>query len=136
MQKISPKNIAEAVYEATENKSGDDLMVVLKRGAKMLKDKRMLGSSSKVLDALQNIFDKKTNTVRAKVTTAKNIGYEEKDKLEEEIKKKYGAQSIASEFFIKEELLGGVRIEVGDEILDTTYKNKLYKLEKFLVEEK
>lgn len=134
MIKISPKNIAEAVHNATEGKSGLELREVLERSVQMLQNKRMLGKSDEVLNALQNIFDKKTNTVRIKVLSAKRIGHTDKNKLEHEIKKKYKAEKIISEFFEKEELLGGMRVEVGDEVTDSTWKNKLHKLEKFLIE--
>lgn len=113
MAKISSKNIAEAVYEATENKSEQDLAVAIKRSAQILKDKRMLGKSDEILEALQNIFDKKTNTVRVKITTAKNVGPEEKNKLGNEIKERYKAQNVISEFFQNKELIGGMKIEVG-----------------------
>lgn len=136
MAKISPKNIAEAVYEATEGKSGQDLAVLLKRSAQVLGKKHMLDKSSEVLNALQNIFDQKTGTARMKVTTAKVMGKEEKNKLENEIKGKYKIKNVIGEFFEKEELLGGMRIEVGDEVWDNTYRNKLHKLEKFLMQEK
>ena len=136
MTKISPQNIAEAIYDSTEGKSGHNLTEILKRSAKILKDKRMLSKSQEVLKALQNIFDKKTNTIRMKVTTAKRMGHEAKNKLEHEIKEKYKAQIVISEFFEKAELLGGMRVEVGDEVEDTTYKSKLQKLEKFLIQEK
>jgi F-type H+-transporting ATPase subunit delta len=136
MTKISSKNMAEAVYEATEKKSGEDLALALKRSAQILKDKRMLGKSDEVLSILQNIFDKKTGIVRAKITTAKSINGEEKRKLENEIKERYKAQNVISEFFEKEELLGGMKVEVGDEVLDSTYSHKLYELEKFLMQRK
>ena len=134
--KISPKNFAEAVYGATEGKSGPDLTIALKRSAQVLKDKRMLGKSNEVLNALQNIFDKKTGTVRMKVITAKSIDSHETSKLENEIKEKYNAQIVIGEFFKKEEILGGMRVEVEDEVLDNTYRNKLQKLEKFLMQAK
>jgi|SRR3989338_6740520 len=136
MTKISPQNIAKAVYEATEGKSGQDLAVTLKRSVQTLKRLRMLSKSDEVLSALQNIFDKKTGTVRAKVTTAKRMGPDERNKLTNEIKAKYKAQIVRGEFFEKEELLGGIKIEVGDEILDNTYRNKLHELEKFLIQAK
>ena len=136
MAKISPKNIAEAVYEATEGKFGQELAVVIRRSTQLLKDKHMLGKSSEVLNALQNIFDKKNGTVRMKVTTAKTMEREEKSKLENEIKEKYKAQIVVGEFFEKKELLGGIRVEIGDEVLDNTYKNKLYRLENFLMQNK
>ena len=136
MAKISPKNIAEAVYVATEGKLGQDLTTMIRRSVKMLKEKRMLGRSDEVLDALQSIFDKKTGTVRAKITTAKSIGHQEKKNLENEIKEKYKAQNVLSEFFEKKELLGGMKIEVGDEVLDSTYRKKIQELEKFLIQRK
>ena len=134
--KISSQNIAEAVYRATEGRSSQDLAVTLKRSAQVLKDKHMLGKSGEVLNALQNIFDKKTNTVRIKVTTAKSLGLGERNRLENRIKEKYKAQIVIDEFFEKKELLGGMRVEIGDEVLDDTYKNKLHKLEKFLIQGK
>ncbi|MEK7190509.1 MAG: F0F1 ATP synthase subunit delta [Patescibacteria group bacterium] len=136
MVKISPKNIAEAVYEATEGKSGQNLALTLRRSVQVLAGKRMLGRSGEVLGALQNIFDKKTGTVRMKVTTAKPLGPLEKSKLESQVKEKYKMQIVLGEFFEKEELLGGTRIEIGDEILNDTYRNKLEQLENFLKQEK
>ena len=133
MAKISPKNIAEAIYQAIEGKSPSESLEVLKRVVRMLSKRRMLGKSKDVLSALQEIIDKKTGTVRAKVITAKSMGDGEKKKLEEELKERYKAKKVASEYFEKRELLGGMRVEVGDEVLDTTYKNGLQKLEKFLM---
>lgn len=133
MAKISSKNIAEAVYKATEGKSGDALAETMKRSVKVLSDKRLLGKSKDILQALQDIIDRKNNTVRIKVMTAKALNGEERRKLENEIKEKYKAQKVESEFFERPELLGGMRIEIGDEVLDTTYKNKLGKLQKFLI---
>ena len=136
MQKISPKNIAEAVYEATEGKSGSDLALALKRSVQMLSDKRLLGKSEEILSALQNIADKKSGTIRMKVVTAKTITGEERHRLEYEIKEKYKAKHVERIFFEKAELLGGMRVEVGDEVTDNTYKERLRKLEKFLIQGK
>ncbi|HTE48691.1 MAG TPA: F0F1 ATP synthase subunit delta [Candidatus Paceibacterota bacterium] len=136
MSKISPKNIAEAIYKATEGKSGVVLAEILHRGAQMIQNKRMIGKSDEILKTLQNIQDIETGTVRAKVTTAKKISHEERNKIEHEVKEKYKGKSVVSEFFEKEELLGGMRVEVGDEVLDTSYKSALMKLKDFLIQAK
>ena len=133
MKKISSKDITEAVHNATEGKSGNDLALLLKRSAQMLKEKRLLGKSEDVLRALQNILDKESGSVRMKVVTAVTMDSGEKKKLENEIKEKYKARKVISEFFEEKELLGGMRVEIGDEVLDTTYKSQLSKLEKFLI---
>lgn len=134
MQKISPKNIAEALYEATLSKNEAELKELLKRSVSILDKKNMLGKSEDILQALQNIIDKKTNTVRLKVTTAESMTSENKKNLERDMKEKYKAEIVLGEFFVKEELLGGMRVEVGDEVQDTTYKHTLHKLEKFLIQ--
>lgn len=135
MTKISPKNIAEAVYNATKGKSGHELDSLMKRTVQVLHSKRLLGRSEEVLQALQNMIEESTGAVRAKVTTAKILGSGERKKLEHEIKEKYKAEHVVGEFFEKAELLGGVRVEVGDEVWDNTYKSKLNKLEKFLMKQ-
>ena len=135
MSKISPKNIAEAIYKATEGKSGSELEHMIKRGAQVILDRRMLGKSGDIVNALQHIIEEKRGAVRMKVFPAQNMASGERKKLENEIKEKYKAQIVIGEFFEKAELLGGVRIEVGDEVLDTTYQNKLQKLEKFLIKQ-
>ena len=134
MTRIYPKEIAEAIYSASQGKSGKILEAAIERSVQIIASKHMLGKTTEILEALQNIFDKKSGVIRAKVTTSKKIGYELRSKIEEEIKKRYGVQKVVSEFFENKELLGGMRVEVGDEILDTTYRNKFNQLEKFLIQ--
>ena len=134
MPKISERHIAEAIYEATEGRSGKELDIVLKRAVKVLKDRRLLSKSKDILRALQDISDKKNGIVRMKVITRSAINGKEKKNIEHEIMLKYKAKKIASEFFENPEVLGGMRIEVGDEVNDTTYKSKLERLEKFLIQ--
>ena len=136
MAKISPKNIAEAIHTATKDKSGADLDRVLKRSVKVLWQKRMLGKSNDILKELQNILEKKAGIVRMKVTTRGKMETTERHKLESEIKEKYKAGKVVGEFFENEEVLGGVRVEVGDEVIDATYRNRLRQLERFLIQEK
>ena len=136
MTKISPKHIAEALSEAIQGKSGIELAEVLKRGAKYIQSKNMLGKSEEILNILEDIVEKKSGVVRVKFTTAKSIGNEERKKMEDKIREKYKIQIIKSEFFERRELLGGSRVEIGDEVIDTTYKSRLQKLEKFLIQSK
>ena len=134
MTRITPKNFALALYSATKGKVGGDFEKLIKRGVQVLQDKRMIGKSKDILSALEHIVDTDTGTVRMKVTTAKKLESEKRMKLEHEIKEKYKAKVVISEYFEKAELLGGMRVEVGDEVIDSTYKNGLQKLEKFLIQ--
>ncbi len=134
MSRISPKIFAEALYSATKGKVGNEFEQLIGRGVEILKNKRLLGKSKEILAHLQNIIDQDAGIVRVKVTTAKKLENDKRKKLEHEIKEKYKANTVISEYFEKEELLGGMRVEAGDEVVDSTYKNGLRKLEKFLIQ--
>lgn len=136
MTKITPKIFAEAMYAATKGKVGVDFEKMIKRGVQILDNKRMLGKSENILSALEHIVDIDTGTIRMRVTTAEKLGSEKRHKLEHEIKEKYKAKKVISEYFEKEELLGGMKVEVGDEVVDSTYKNGLEQLGKFLIQQK
>jgi F0F1-type ATP synthase delta subunit len=136
MTKITPKIFAEAMYGATKGKVGAEFERLIKRGVQVLENKRLLGKSKDILAALVDLVDKDTGTVRVRVTTAGKMENEKRKKLEHEIKEKYKAKVVISEYFEKAELLGGMRVEVGDEVEDSTYKNGLRKLEKFLIQGK
>ncbi|PIP69006.1 F0F1 ATP synthase subunit delta, partial [Candidatus Nomurabacteria bacterium CG22_combo_CG10-13_8_21_14_all_32_8] len=60
-----------------------------------------------------------------------------KEELREELifflKERYKAKEIFLTEVLDEKLLGGMRIEVNDEIIDLTVKNKIKKLQEHLI---
>ncbi len=132
MSKVSIKNITESIYEITDSKSGLGLEIAMKNVVKFLYMKKMLSQSPTILVELEKIIDKKESRIRMKVKSAKQITEIRKKELEEEMKEKYKAREIVSEYFEEKDLLGGMRIEIGEDVLDMTYRNKLNQLKKHL----
>ena len=54
-------------------------------------------------------------------------------KLEEFIKKKYKAKEVIQIEKVDEKLLGGIKIEIGDDIIDATLRNKIKQLQTYLI---
>ncbi|MCX6755153.1 MAG: F0F1 ATP synthase subunit delta [Candidatus Nomurabacteria bacterium] len=136
MAKISVQNIAQAIAGHTKGKSGGDLDVAVKETLNFLNKKKLLNRSDEILDAVGKIIDKEDGVVRIKVLSAKKIEESERKRIEEDIKNKfteYSAKEIVSEYIEDKELLGGMKIVIGDEILDTTYRNKLNQLSAHLI---
>lgn len=133
MAKISPNKIAYAIYEATLGKSGSELSAMLKNSVKLMKNKKLLNKSDDILKALEKLIDKKEGRIRMKVISAKALDKNQKDRIESEIKVKYKAKEVKSEYIEDKEKLGGIRVEVGDEVTDDTWRNSLLKLEKELI---
>lgn len=133
MSKISINNIAQAIADHTKDKFGADLEMAYKDTLSFLNKKKLLSRSDEILEAVGKILDKENGIVRIKVASAKKIENHEQKELEENIKTKYGAKEIVSEYMEDKDLLGGMKIIIGEEILDTTYRNKLNQLATHLI---
>lgn len=133
MSKISIKNLVKAIEMETEHKSGASLTDTLKNIVLFLNRKKMLNKSKEILEELEKEIDKKHGRIKMKVKSAVKLDDTNKKNLEHEMRIKYQAKEIESHYMEDRNLLGGLRIEVGEEVIDTTYRNKLNQLEKHLI---
>jgi F-type H+-transporting ATPase subunit delta len=133
MATISINNLAHAIYESSLNKKDGELDIVTKNTIDLISKKHLISKSKEILNTLEKIIDKKEGVVRVKISSNKKIDKKITDEIEDFIKKKYKAKNAVLEFEINEKLLGGIKIQVGDEIIDTTLKNKIKKLENYLI---
>jgi F-type H+-transporting ATPase subunit O len=133
MATISINNLAKAIYESSLGKDGNELDMVVKNTIKLLSDKHMLGKSKELLDRLEKIVDQNEETIRVRVSSKENLDQKIINEIEEFIKERYKVKSTVLEFEINNKLLGGIKIEVEDEIIDMTLKNKIHKLQNYLI---
>jgi F-type H+-transporting ATPase subunit delta len=133
MASISINNLARAIYESSHGKAGAELDVVIKNAVKLLSEKHAIGKSKEILNKLQKIIDKDEEVARAKISSKAEIKKGIVDEIEHFIKKRYKVKNAILEFEIDEKLLGGIKIEVGDEIIDMTLKSKVNRLKNYLV---
>lgn len=133
MATISIKNLAEAIYESSLGKEGVALSSSLEKSAIFLKDRNLLGKKEEILKALEKIINKEGGIVNAKVTTESKLKKEYEKEIEEFIKKKYKAKEVILELKEDPKLLGGIKIEIGDEIIDGTLLHKINQLQTYLI---
>ena|SRR3990167_5428800 len=126
MSALSNHNIARAIYLfSKENGSYQQIVQFLAR-------KRLLGKSSEILSQLRKIVNQDKGIIEAEISGARTLRGEAKGKLEEFLVKRYTGKQVIFKEKIDEKLLGGFRIEVNDEVIDLTLKNKIFKLEEYL----
>lgn len=68
----------------------------------------------------------------AEVTTAIELTEEEKKTVEEMIHKKFGPK-VTTTFLINKEIIGGIRIKIGDMLIDRSFQKMLDKIEEKIV---
>lgn len=133
MATISTNNLVRAIYESSVNKEGRELDDVMKNAVKLISDKHLLGKSKEILDKLEQLVDKKEESARVKVCSRKKLDKRATDEIEKFIKERYKVKNVIILPEINEKLLGGIKIEVGDEVMDLTLKNKIHKLKNYLI---
>jgi F-type H+-transporting ATPase subunit delta len=133
MATISINNLARAIYESSKDKDGAELDAVMKNAVSIISKKHLLSKSKEIITQLEKIADKNDGVIRAKISSKIKLEQKAVTEIEDFIKKRYKAQNTVLEFQIDEKLLGGIKIEIGDEIIDTTLKNKIKKLQNYLI---
>jgi F-type H+-transporting ATPase subunit delta len=133
MASISIKNLASAIYESSLGKEGLELDSMLGKSVIFLRDKNLLGKKKEILEELENIINKNNGIIKAKISSSEKLKDEGQKEIEDFIKKKYKANEVIIEQEVDPKLLGGIKIEIGDDIIDTTLSSKIHQLKNYLI---
>ncbi len=132
MTTLSNNDIARAIYLVSRDKTGRELKEVYTNVVRFLFRRRLLSKSRDILERLDKIINNEKGRIVAKITTARKLRGESKREILHFLRKRYRAKEAVLAEMLDEKLLGGVKIEVGDEIIDLTVKNKIKKLQEHL----
>lgn len=132
MATISYKDIASSIYEGAKDNQAN-LSLYYKNVVKFLDRRRLLSKAPEILFQLKKIINSAEGVVEARVSSAQRLEDKDRQHLVHELKRRYGAKDVVLNEIVNERLLGGMRIEVGDEIIDLTMKGKISKLQKYLM---
>lgn len=133
MATISTNNLARAIYESSVGKKGEELDFVVKNTVKLMKDKHLLGKSKEILKKLERIVDKNEESIKVKISARNKLDKYARGEVENFIKERYKVKNVEIEEVLNEKLLGGMKLEVGDEVVDLTLKNKIHRLKNYLI---
>jgi F-type H+-transporting ATPase subunit delta len=133
MTNVSIKNLARAIYESSKDKEGANLDIVMENSVKIISDKHLLSKSHLILSELEKIVDKENGKLRVKVSSKTKITEKINDEIVDYIKKRFKVKEVILELKENPKLLGGIKLEIGDEIIDSTLKHKLDQLQNYLI---
>ena len=84
-----------------------------------------------VLDAYKRLLRLEVEKRTATIETASELSPDAAAELVDNLKRKYGTD-LATKFVVNPELLGGMRIRVGDDVWDSSVRNRLERLQQQL----
>jgi len=133
MATLSNNDIAHAIYLVSKEKTHAELHEVNNKVVRFLARRRLLSKSPDILERLNKIINHEAGRIVVKVQSAKKLKEEMKNELITFLKKRYKVKEVVLTEILDEKLLGGIKIEINDEIIDLTVKNKIKKLQEHLI---
>lgn len=133
MTVITNKNIALAIYQASKGKSQEEQSLLAKKVVQFLIKKRLVPKAKEIISYLNKIINEHEGRVVATVSSAEKISETKNRELAEVLVRRFSAKEIDMEERVDEKLLGGIKIEVNDEVIDLTIKNRMNKLQEHLI---
>lgn len=124
------KNFNERV-KALEAALPAGLPTEIKNLLKLLVQDGNLDLLSDVSSALVRVASGQQSPTKAEVISAVELSDKEKDALRQSLAKQFGADLVFS-FFVDPALLGGLRVRVGDRLIDTSVASRLTTLRESL----
>lgn len=107
---------------------GDDTNSYLKNFLKLLVDKRRILFMPEVCEKYLDLLRKQTNTVLAEVSSATELNEQQKEAVKEKVKSMTDAQAVELKTKIDSDLIGGVVIKVGSQVLDASLRGQLRRM--------
>jgi len=131
--KISSLQYAQALYELTKDQSEKDVSIVIEKYVNNLQKQGLLNKVEDIIKKFTEIYNKENGIVKAKVFTSREMDESSVQEIAKVIKEKYKAKEVELEMIVDKELKGGIKIVIGEEILDNSVAGKLVRLRKALV---
>ncbi|MEK7219375.1 MAG: F0F1 ATP synthase subunit delta [Patescibacteria group bacterium] len=135
MATLSSNDIARSIYLLIKDKTTAERSVLYEKVVKFLFKKRLLSKSGEILSRLTKIINKEEGNLVAKVSSVEALDHKTKIHLEQFLKKRYSAKEVTLVLSLDKKLLGGIKMETNDEVIDLSIKNKVKKLQEHLTRE-
>ena len=126
----SQEDLLKVINTISENNKFESLF---KNFLSFLIQKRRFFFIERILKSFIEICSRKRGELKAELKSAKELSNEEIAKITEELTKNFSSK-IKLNYKYDESLIGGLVVQVGSTMVDTSIKNKLQQIEKRMIE--
>ena len=123
-------DLLKVINKISENNNFENLF---KNFLCFLIEKRRFFFVERILKSFIEICSKKRGELKAELKSAKELSHNEIKKITEELTKNFSSK-IKLNYKYDESLIGGLVVQVGSTMVDTSIKNKLQQIENRMIE--
>ena len=99
----------------------------------LLIEKRRIFFVKKITDSFLRLCSKKRGEVKASLISSKQLSQKDLDEIRKDLSDSIGS-TLIFDYKIDKELIGGLKLQLGSFMIDTSIKNKLKKYEQKMLE--
>jgi len=121
---LNPKVAAPQKKEIFDAGAGGRLHALVKNLVSMLVDNHRAVLIGSVEEQFQQLKHEHERVVRAHITSAQPLTDQQRDEIVAALEKRYG-KKIEAELDVDPELLGGARVQVGDQVIHASVRDAL-----------
>ena len=99
----------------------------------LLIEKRRIFFVNKIFESFLKLCSKKRGEVKASLISSKELSKKELEEISKDLSLKIGS-NLKFDYKIDKELIGGLKLQLGSFMIDTSIKNKLKKFEQAMLE--
>ncbi len=130
--KISTADWAQVLYETVKGRSQEEIGEPLSNFVKALARQKQLGKIERILEKFSQIWNRENSAVDCEVISAQKLEDKMIGKIRNFVAEKYQVETVNVKNRIEESIGGGVKIQIGDEMLDESVSGRLGRLRKEL----
>lgn len=123
--KISTRQYAQSLFEATSGQKEAALSAALKNFVFILNRDHVLNKAPEIIKCFQEIWDQASGEVAAEVTTARALGKSSQELVVNYLKSRTDAKKINLSSVIDKSLIGGFILRYESKVIDGSLKNSL-----------
>jgi len=127
---ISQEDLSKVINKIAENNKFENLF---KNFLNFLIQKRRFFFIERILKSFIEICSRKRGELKAELKSAKELSSDEITKITDELTKNFSSK-IKLNYKHDESLIGGLVVQVGSTMVDTSIKNKLQQIENRMIE--
>ena len=127
---VNQEDLSEVINKITEKNKFD---VLLKNFLNFLIQKRRFFFVESILKSFIETCSRKRGELKAKLRSAKKLSNDEIVKITDLLTKNFSSK-IKLDYEFDESLIGGLVVQVGSAMVDTSIKNKLQQIENKMIE--
>jgi F-type H+-transporting ATPase subunit delta len=120
------------LFESVKDASKEESLNILDNFSNILAENNQISQMEKILSYFNDIWNRENNILEAEIITARESSENDLNGIKKFVIEKAGEKEVIIKTAVNKNLKGGFVVRLGDEIFDSSLRNRISSLKKSL----